>query len=145
MSGYKPFSHKEAFAAGIAEPFQHHEMVAAGKAEPVGRDDYSAVSSGGSSDFSTAQVTINKTTSSAASFFASCIMSDSGYSGADDLSSGQVMTFSSKETVTIILYKGAAELKPSSTGSISNVIGDAVVDNDVLIVKGDCEFTLINQ
>lgn len=102
------------------------------------------VSGGGSSDFSTAQVTINKTKSGAASFYGATIMTDSGYSGADELSSGLLMTFGSKETVTIILYKGAAEIMPSQAGTISNVVGNAVLDNGVLIVKGDCEFTLVD-
>lgn len=137
MGEYKPFSHKEAFAAGIAEPFQHHEMVAAGLADPVGRDDYSAKGSGGgSSDISIAKVTVVNNADDLCSLEAPVIAEIQGVGKATTVISESIKS-GETSVQEVALYKGMAYGYASSVYR-TTVEGNIELDDDGgLIIRGD--------
>jgi len=59
----------------------------------------------------------------------------------DDCSTGTIK--GKNGTVTVITYKGCAQLRPSSTSGISiSVTGSAQLENDIVYVTGDCTITV---
>ena len=88
---------------------------------------------GGSSDFSTATVTVINNTQAELYFLGSYLKSDrSAY-----ISEASIGT----SNATILLYKNKAETFLDAEATIT-VSGDVAIDEDLLIVTGDCTITV---
>lgn len=90
---------------------------------------------GGSSDFSTANVTVNVNTQQF-EFYAPIINEEHGYLGSYDS-----INPSESETLTVCLYKGKA-LTQFFTDGVVSVSGNAQLNNDQILITGDCTITI---
>ena len=90
---------------------------------------------GGSSDFSTAEVTVNANTQQF-EFFVPLINEKFGYLGAYDN-----IFPSESETLTVGLYKGKAVTRFYTSGVVS-VSGNAQLMNEQILITGDCTITI---
>ena len=90
---------------------------------------------GGSSDFSTAEVTVNANTQQF-EFLVPLINEKFGYLGAYDN-----INPSESETLTVCLYKGKA-LTQFLTDGVVSVSGNAQLNNDQILITGDCTITI---
>ena len=90
---------------------------------------------GGSSDFSTAEVTVNANTQQF-EFLVPLINEKFGYLGAYDN-----INPSESETLTVCLYKGKA-LTQFLTDGVVSVSGNAQLNNNQILITGDCTITI---
>lgn len=89
---------------------------------------------GGSSDFSTAEVTVNA--NQQFEFYAPLINDEHGYLGAyDNINPDE------SETLTVGLYKGKAVTRFYTSGVVS-VSGNAQLMNEQILITGDCTITI---
>lgn len=89
---------------------------------------------GGSSDFSTAEVTVNA--GKQFEFNVPLINDEFGYLGSyDNINPGD------SETLTIGLYKGKALTRFLTDGVVS-VSGNAQLNNEQILITGDCTITI---
>lgn len=89
---------------------------------------------GGSSDFSTAEVTVNA--NKQFEFYVPLINDEFGYLGAyDNINPDE------SETLTVGLYKGKAVTRFYTDGVVS-VSGNAQLNDDQILITGDCTITI---
>ena len=89
-----------------------------------------SISGGGSSDFSTANVTIQSVDSSASPHYFATIM--------DDGITGLITNRMVAGTYPFVLYKGQALFQ----GIFTVVSGDAEYSGNILYIRGDCTITV---
>lgn len=90
---------------------------------------------GGSSDFSTAEVTVNVNTQQF-EFYVPLINEEHGYLGSYDN-----INPSESKILTVGLYKGKA-LTQFLTNGVVSVSGNAQLNDDQILITGDCTITI---
>jgi len=94
---------------------------------------------GGSSDFSTAEVTIANNTGSLVTFDSPLIEEDEG----EFLVMNETI-FNGERTLVIVLYKGrsASDINIDTTSDNITVTGNATYEDQRLVITGDCTITI---